>query len=92
MPQPRNWHALMNEIQMLWHDHPVNRAREADGLPVVNAAWPWPRPQQAPLPRIASDDALVCWLAGSTPVRDGPLPALNRGRRFRVWPWTRRQR
>jgi len=71
MPQPRNWHALMNEIQMLWHDHPVNRAREADGLPVVNAAWPWPRPQQAPLPRIASDDALVCWLAGSTPVATG---------------------
>lgn len=32
---------LQNEIQMLWHDHPANREREAQRLPVVNAFWPW---------------------------------------------------
>ena len=28
------WHAVMNEVQMLFHDHPVNVAREARGIPV----------------------------------------------------------
>jgi hypothetical protein len=32
---------LQNEIQILWHTHPVNSAREARRLPVVNAFWPW---------------------------------------------------
>lgn len=32
---------LQNEIQILWHTHPVNAAREARRLPVVNAFWPW---------------------------------------------------
>lgn len=32
---------LQNEIQMLWHDHPANREREAQRLPAVNAFWPW---------------------------------------------------
>lgn len=30
---------LMTEMQMLLHDHPVNRQREARGLPVLNAIW-----------------------------------------------------
>ncbi len=79
MPEPRAWHGLMNEIQMCWHDHPVNRAREAAGRLPVNAAWPWPRPQAAEVPALASDDALVCWLAGTAEVPGGPLPALARG-------------
>ena len=32
---------LQNEIQILWHTHPVNAAREARRLPAVNAFWPW---------------------------------------------------
>lgn len=32
---------LQNEIQILWHTHPVNAAREARRQPVVNAFWPW---------------------------------------------------
>jgi hypothetical protein len=33
--------SLMNEIQMLWHEHPVNERRaRARQLP-VNACWPW---------------------------------------------------
>jgi len=32
---------LQNEIQMLWHEHPVNQAREARRLPPVNSFWMW---------------------------------------------------
>jgi hypothetical protein len=32
---------LQNEVQMLWHAHPVNAAREARRLPIVNAFWLW---------------------------------------------------
>lgn len=37
----RIWHRLFNEIQMTLHDHPVNRAREARGVPTVNSVWFW---------------------------------------------------
>ena len=33
------WSRLHNEVQMRWHADPVNEAREARGLPVVNALW-----------------------------------------------------
>ncbi|OEZ91581.1 hypothetical protein [Duganella phyllosphaerae] len=37
----RDFRRLQNEIQMLWHQHPVNAAREARGLPAVNSYWCW---------------------------------------------------
>lgn len=33
--------ALMNELQMALHAHPVNAAREARGALPVNSIWPW---------------------------------------------------
>ncbi|MDG1096989.1 MAG: hypothetical protein P8N23_05160 [Methylophilaceae bacterium] len=33
------WHQLQNEIQMLLFSHPVNQAREAQGLLVINSLW-----------------------------------------------------
>jgi hypothetical protein len=33
------WNRLLNEIQMAWHEHPVNEAREARGLPAINSVW-----------------------------------------------------
>lgn len=33
------WHGVLNEIQMLLHEHPVNRMREEQGLPVINSLW-----------------------------------------------------
>jgi hypothetical protein len=44
MPQgagERDWRKLQNEIQMQWHGHPVNEAREARGLKPVNSVWLW---------------------------------------------------
>ncbi|MDH2915497.1 MAG: hypothetical protein PXX77_01330, partial [Gallionella sp.] len=35
------WRSLANEIQMLLHEHPVNTAREARGLPTINSLWLW---------------------------------------------------
>ena len=37
----RDYRRLQNEIQMLWHQHPVNAEREARGLPAVNSYWCW---------------------------------------------------
>jgi hypothetical protein len=34
-----HWSRLHNDIQMRWHAHPVNEAREARGVPVVNGLW-----------------------------------------------------
>ena len=32
---------LQNEVQMLWHEHPVNGAREERGLKPINSFWIW---------------------------------------------------
>lgn len=37
--ETRPWRRLFNELQMLWFDHPVNHARQAQGLPPVNGLW-----------------------------------------------------
>lgn len=37
----RAWRRLHNEVQMHWHTHPVNAAREARGARPVNALWLW---------------------------------------------------
>lgn len=37
--ETRPWRRLLNEIQMAWHEHPVNDARAARGLAPVNALW-----------------------------------------------------
>jgi hypothetical protein len=33
------WNKLQNEVQMLLFNHPVNQAREAQGLPIINSLW-----------------------------------------------------
>ncbi|HLX79185.1 MAG TPA: hypothetical protein VKS43_01240 [Burkholderiales bacterium] len=38
---PRQWHPLLTEIQMALYGHPVNTAREARGVPVINSVWLW---------------------------------------------------
>jgi hypothetical protein len=35
------WHALLNEVQMLFHAHPVNAVRAQRGEPAINSIWPW---------------------------------------------------
>jgi hypothetical protein len=40
-PRALAYRKLQNEVQILWHTHPVNAARESRGLPPVNAFWLW---------------------------------------------------
>lgn len=40
-PQAGRWRAIMNEIQMLFHDADVNRDRQQRGAPVINGLWIW---------------------------------------------------
>ena len=56
---------LQNEVQMLWHAHPVNAAREARRLPAVNAFWLWGagQPPAAGTPRQLVTHAAPGWLA-----------------------------
>ena len=35
----RDWRRLQNEVQMTWHDDAVNRQREQDRQPRINALW-----------------------------------------------------
>ena len=44
MPQgdsARAWRKLQNDVQMDWHDHPVNDARAEVGMNPVNSLWLW---------------------------------------------------
>lgn len=53
---------LQNEVQILWHTHPVNAAREARRQAPVNAFWIWgaadaARRKSPAAPKLASFDA-----------------------------------
>jgi hypothetical protein len=57
---------LMNEIQMLLHTHPVNQARELQGLPTVNSIWLW---GSGRLPTLDAKPYAYLW--ASNPVAQG---------------------
>jgi hypothetical protein len=40
-PGERDWRRLHNEVQMLWHTHAINDARELRGERRINALWLW---------------------------------------------------
>lgn len=74
----RNWRRLMNEVQMLWHSHPVNAERERLGRKPVNALWLEgcaPASVSAPFAALASSDSSVRGLALAGGVK--PLPATS---------------
>lgn len=84
----RQWAALLNEAQMLFHQHPVNDRREAAGRPRINGIWPWgggalpEPPPAAPLAAVYARTPLASGLArwaGVSQVDDsgGALPALG---------------
>ncbi|MDH1520530.1 hypothetical protein [Achromobacter mucicolens] len=61
--EARPWRRLLNEIQMAWHEHPVNDDRAARGLPPVNALWlygggtPWTAAPASPAQVLTELDA-----------------------------------
>lgn len=76
--------ALMNEIQMLLHEHPVNQDRAGDGRPAINTLWLWgfgrlEETDEVSLPMLYTDDA---WLSGIwrlNGMQSEPLDALATG-------------
>lgn len=62
------WRQVLNEIQMLLFEHPLNVAREASGLDIVNSVWLsgigiCPAPWSSAIDRLYADDLLSRGLA-----------------------------
>ncbi|MEO6927196.1 MAG: phosphoglycerate mutase [Rhodanobacter sp.] len=62
--QGRRWRLLLNDIQVLLHQHPGNAARSARGLAPVNSLWLWgggtlPSPLRTELTNVISNDLLM---------------------------------
>lgn len=78
-PDAMLFRARMNEAQMLFHEHPVNAAREMRGEPVLNSIWLWgggtmESPGIRPFSAVFGNDPLVRGLALASGVRARPLP------------------
>jgi hypothetical protein len=76
----RGGEALLTEIQMLLHAHPVNEAREARGEPAVNSVWLWgagrlPAEAQGPWRSVAASEPSALGLAQLAGMRRFALPA-----------------
>jgi hypothetical protein len=72
---PREAAALLNEIQMLLHAHPVNEASEVP----INSLWFWgggraPRAAHAPWQSVSADDPVVLGAARLAGARHRALP------------------
>lgn len=71
--------SLVNELQMLLHEHPVNERRAVRGLPPVNSVWLWGigtarEPAAAVTGDLLTDDA---WLAAVWRRHGGRVRSLN---------------
>ncbi|HZX70038.1 MAG TPA: phosphoglycerate mutase [Rhodanobacter sp.] len=69
----RQWRILLNDIQVLLHQHPLNAQRRARGLAPVNSLWLWgggrlPKPMRGSLDGAVSDDLLLRALAARADV------------------------
>jgi len=64
----KRWQGVLNEIQMLLHEHPINDAREARGELPINSVWFWgggnvPSLAQKKWAQVWSDDVVALGLA-----------------------------
>jgi hypothetical protein len=79
-PEGRRWRALLNEAQVLLHNHPVNQARAQAGQITANSLCFWgagrlPDQVRSPCTGVASQEAellSLAQLAGAAAGRDGP--------------------
>jgi hypothetical protein len=75
------WRALLNEVQMLLHEHPCNARREERGALPVNSVWLWgagrvPRVSRHPLYRVVfGEHPLAAGIAAAGAAEARPLPA-----------------
>ena len=86
------WRRILNEIQMLLHEHPVNQRRESRGALPINSVWPWGGGRRAPVfgqhfSHVAGENTLASALAaraGAEKLTGTALPAASRGTRILV--------
>ena len=76
--------ALLNEVQMVLHEHPVNEAREARGEPALNSVWLWgagrapdfaEADEKAKWQSVTADEPIALGLARGAQVRARGLAA-----------------
>ena len=70
------WHATLNEVQMLLHEHAVNEAREVP----LNSLWFWgagrlPKEAGGPWQSVTADDPVALGLAKLAAMRHRALPS-----------------
>ncbi len=89
MPQGRDalrWHAVFNEIQMLFFAHEVNQAREERGELAINSVWLWGGGVAAgvllrPYAKVIADGGLALAFAAAAEVSSEHL---SEGRKINV--------
>ncbi len=69
----RQWRILLNDIQVMLHQHPLNAQRRARGVAPVNSLWLWgggrlPDPMHSTLEGTITDDLLLRALAARADV------------------------
>ena len=73
------WRRVMNEAQMVLHQHPCNEARQQRGQLAVNSVWLWgpgcDRSLTAPYDTLWADHPLATGLAAAGGAAVRPLPA-----------------
>jgi len=73
------WRRVMNEAQMVLHQHPCNEAREQRGQLAVNSVWLWGPGRDhsltAPYETLWADHPLAAGLAAAGGAAARPLPA-----------------
>ncbi|TBR39545.1 MULTISPECIES: phosphoglycerate mutase [Dyella] len=67
-PQGRRWRALITEVQVVLHQHPLNEQRRERGMPPVNSLWLWgggvlPPRVRTSFEGVVTDDVLMRALA-----------------------------
>jgi hypothetical protein len=73
----RRWRVLLNDIQVLLHQHPLNRERAAKSLAPVNSVWLWgggalPSWVHSELAGVLGDDPLLLALAARAGIETQP--------------------
>jgi len=77
---PIHWPALINELQMLLHHHPINQVRSERGEPTINTLWFWGAgvlpavTQPVAWQQVLAEDSVSCGVARCYGVPHQPLP------------------
>lgn len=74
-----HWHKLLNEIQMLLFQHPVNREREKRDEPVINSVYLWgggyaPQTLLRPFDQVYTDNPLTAAFAKAAGINCASFP------------------